>query len=468
MEPASTKRFRFRLSLRGIFGATTFLATVLAGLRASDLYLIEEGMVIAWALAATIGCILASASLRRLALAGFLWGAAGICLPAIIVYAKYGQQALFRVHCAYPILALTLLGSIAGAMVGFAAWLCVRPRRLVVAGVACVVVGLSGYGWRSLAYWHPLRKIYFEPMPLPLAISSDGRLMACDGETVQAWDTTTGRPWPVQFGKPESTHASSYTRLRFLACDGQYLVAGRWGQNALHVFAIDSGQDVTTLLLPVIGVRFCRFVGDGRLVICWCESGRDKIGVWDSRTWDRQAILYEADRATNIMISSDLSTVVTGDAEQIQITRVGEAGLRRLPLLAQPAETPWQLSSDGRWLASNNQLTDLTTDATTDFEEIAGFSADSALVISLSRRSVGDWFDDLPGSIRTAPLLNHLRIDRAQYQLAATEMSSGRIVAWSPWLDGGYGQITLAEGASVLALGIDQNKVQFWRIPNGR
>ncbi len=344
MEPASTKRFRFRLSLKGLLGATTFLAVVLGGLRVSNLHLIEKGMVITWALITVIGITLAPARFLRLILTSFLCGAVGGCLPAALVwYANYGRARISWIEdCGYPILALTLVGAIAGTAVGCAAWLCARPRRIVVAAAACAIVALTDYGWRSLAYWHPLRTVQFEPLPQTFALSSDGELLASGGETVQTWDTTTGRLRSVQFGKPEFEHATSYNRLRFLAGDRRYLVAGRWGQDALHVFDRENGHEVAAVPIPVIAIRFCRFVDGGTLAVGWNDAGHEKIDIGDVRHWGGKETVYDSEGLNYFATSDDLTTVASRGGEVIEITRA-----------ANPAHSGWFSQRGGKVFRSS-------------------------------------------------------------------------------------------------------------------
>ncbi len=372
---------------------------------------------------------------------------------------------------ACPILALTLLGSIAGAAAGLVAWLCGAPRRILVTVAACAAIGLPVYAWRSLAYWHPQQTLQVGTSSRTIDLSADGELVESDISSVFLWQAGSCRRLAVQFGEPETENASSHGRWRFQACDEQYLVAGRWGQNNLHVLALDDGHEVAALPVPPVWVRFCRFVGDGRLVVGWTERRRDKIGIWDTRTWAGPDLLYDGDRATNICLSGDLQTIVTSGADGIQINRRGDARSQRLDYVPRAFGTPLMLSLNGRWLANFNRLTDLTTEKVTDFDSILGFSPDSALVVSLSQRETRDWLRCLTDSIQAAPLLRRSHTNRRQFQLTATEILSGRIVRQSLWLDGDYGSIALAENAGLLAIGMESrynNYVQMWQIPNRR
>jgi hypothetical protein len=474
MEPASTKRFRFRFSIRGLFGATAFVAFVLAGLRASDCDQIEKSLIITWATATVAALALARTGLLRLSRTGAICGASGSSLPAIAWYChasrKMSTNSLILDY-ACPILALALLGSIAGAAAGLVAWLCSGTRRFSVTVAACAAIGLCVYGWQSVAYWHPQRTLHFKPSPLTIGLSADGEMVASDGNVVFLWETASQRRLPVQFGQYELEHRTSYGRMRFQACDAQYLVAGRWGQNDLRVFALGDGHEVASLPVPPIMVRFCRFVGDGKLVVGWLERKRDKIGVWSTRTWAGPELLYDADHAASICLSGDLKTIVTGGVDGIEINRRDGTPAQRLGCVQRAFGTPLMLSLDGRWLANFNRLTDLTTEKTVDFETVLGFSPDSKLVVSLCQRETRDWLRGLTDSIQAAPLLRRLHTNRRQFQLTATEMLSGRSVRRSLWIDGDYGQVTQAEAVGLLAIAIEENyssDVQMWQIPNSR
>jgi hypothetical protein len=72
MEPVNEKRFRFRLSLRGLLASTTFLAAVMAGMLRYNLYPHENAMVIAWAITTVAGVVLVHAGLRRAVLVGLI------------------------------------------------------------------------------------------------------------------------------------------------------------------------------------------------------------------------------------------------------------------------------------------------------------------------------------------------------------------------------------------------------------
>ncbi len=197
------RRLRFRLTLRGLLGGTTFLAAVLAAVRLADFDFDERLIVVTTAFGAAAGTALANHRWWRMTLSALAWAAAAAL--ATSAFALRDTPSSTR-----GIATLAVLGALAGGLVGCGAWLCLKPTRALVSLTTFAAIVGGTFLWSALAYWRPERSTQLARVPEVDVISTDFAVLFSGWPDLECWDTATGRQLPAMLQLAPAPHATIY------------------------------------------------------------------------------------------------------------------------------------------------------------------------------------------------------------------------------------------------------------------
>lgn len=155
-----------------------------------------------------------------------------------------------------------------------------------------------------------LRRLPGVPDGQAAAFSSNSRMLAIGGNSIEIWDIQTGKILS-SFGGGSMTWSLAFSP------DGKILASGGAGeQSEVRLWDVQTGQLMHTLVGHLGPIKPLAFSPDGKLLASGNSLKRYEVRLWDVQTGALQSILTaHKDKINSLAFSPDGSALASGSAD---------------------------------------------------------------------------------------------------------------------------------------------------------
>ena len=504
-------RPRLQFTLRFLLALTCLVALLLGGLSAiasePEHIPFDTGEILALAscpLGALVGFVLARIRGKRGILGGMLGGAVFMATAATILQPLFVRKwrnpfpVPLTERYVFPILLLTALGAVAGALLGVVLHLMLKldapPRQRDLPGVpvkgsrgrrlckcvswaALLVAGLGAAWWWLAPFgWRERATLTGHKGPAVVAFSPDSRTLASaatifdpgvEDYTLRLWDVAAGQ-MRLSLDLPGYGNAVIFSR------EGDKLITWCWSAPHLSVWDIATRREITKLPLGSAGhVRWMRFSADGKALYAGTSRvGADRLTVWDTGTWEVRSS-FEVPASYDSAITPDGTTFAAVDESGTLTLWEVPSGrkTKTLPGSGPPSSSfvprpaAATFSPDGDWLAAWFRLWNTRTGAVREIPGCAiGFTPDSRNLVVLQELASRPWSHFPPPWLRSTAILGKMLVPRQYSKLVIVDVATGDILAVSrPTHQVGWA--ALSPDGTTIATGGSRGDIKLWDNP---
>jgi WD40 repeat protein len=509
--PPEPGRQRFQFTLRFLLALTCLVALVLGCVSAIASepehipFDTEEILLLACCpLGALVGFILGKLRRKRGILGGMLGGAVFMAAAATILQPRFAQKwrnpfpVPFTERYLFPILLLTALGTVAGALLGVVLHLMLkldaprwqrdvprvpvkgsRGRRLckgavwvglLAAGLGAACWWLAPFGWReraTLTGHNGPPVVAFAPDSRTLASACTISYSGVEDHTLRLWDVAT-RQMQLSLELP------GYGNAVIFSPEGDKLITWCWSAPHLSVWDISTRREIAKLPLgwATNSFHWMRFSGDGKTLFTseW-RPGAERLLRWDPGTWKVRSS-FQVPRSNPSAVSPDGTAFATIDeAGTVTLWEV-PSGRRiktlrgsRPPFAGTPSPSEPTFSPDGNWLAAGSSLWNVRTGAVREIPGGAlGFTPDSKSLVVVKELEGRPWSNFPPLWLHDTAILGKMLAPRQYSKLVIVDVATGGILAVSRPTHR-VGWAALSPDGTTIATGGSRGDIKLWDNP---